>query len=630
MLKTYRSHLTICFVLFFFAGYTQNQAKVDSIQNLLDRGQLTESQKLAAYYNLSVYSSSPEEELKYGNTLLDLAKESDNIEFVIKANLRIGVAYRLMGNLATALEFLFESANRASEDEDYKVLLVDIYQEISTCYTQNGDSDNALLYGSKTIEVLRTTGKRQRLALTLLNIGYDYYLMGKYDSAMNYYNESEPILQEIEMTLGIAYIIGNRALVNWKKGDSDRAKTDLNEALAMLEPLGDQFGMADYYNQLGNIYWEEENTKEAIFHTTKGLTIAEEEGLKEQVRDASYILFMHYEKIGDYKKALEYQTKYQANKDSISNLETTQRIADLRTEFEVGQKQAEVDLLLEQKRSNQIIIVTGGVILVIVLCLAVVIYSFLKTKIKLNKQLEEQKEALIALNNTKDKFFSIISHDLRGPVNNISGLISVTRYSIEDNNPDEMKDMIDKMETSANRLVKLLDNLLQWALQQRGHFPYEPENLSVKNLLDEASEMFGDMASAKNIAVDIQVEKDFTLFVDENTASTIVRNLLNNAIKFTPVGGNVKVQAEKDGSTNYGILRFVDDGVGIPRNKLDKLFTLDEKITTKGTSGESGLGLGLQLVYDFVQLNKGEIQVDSKEAEGTTFTVKLPTSSNLS
>lgn len=624
MYRTLRSYLVVFYVFFVLAGNTQNQAKFDSLLSLTQSKNLSVEEKLETYYYLSVYSSSPEEELNYGNLLLDLASKAKNQEYIIKANLRIGVAYRLIGNLGKALEFLFESANGASENDEFKPLLVDIYQEISTCYTQNGDSENALLYGAKTIDILRATGNKQRLALTLLNTGYDYYLMGAYDSAMACYNESEPILREIDMTIGIAYIIGNRALVYWKKGDNARAKADLNEAIELLNQLDDRFGMSDYYNQLGNIFLEEDNKRQAIIYTMRGLKLAEEEGLKEQIRDASHLLFLLHQKTGDYKKALDYYTRYHSNKDSIQNLESTQRIADLRTAFEVGQKQAEVDLLLEQKRSNQIIMITGGVILIIVLCLVLLIYSYLKTKIKLNTQLEEQKEALITLNNTKDKFFSIISHDLRGPVNNISGLVNVTRYSLEENKTDEMKDLLDKMEKSASRLVKLLDNLLQWALQQRGHFPYAPESLSIKSILTEASDVFMDMATAKNIKIDLHLKEDFNLYVDKNTTSTIVRNLLNNAIKFTPAGGHVEIFTEMNMEKKAGTIQFIDNGVGIPNDKLKSLFTLNEKITTRGTSGESGLGLGLQLVYDFVQLNKGEIRVDSDERKGTTFTVQLP------
>jgi len=441
---------------------------------------------------------------------------------------------------------------------------------------------------------------------------------------MVYYNESASILKEINVYRAIAYITGNRALVYWKRGENERAKDDLLKAIEMLEPYEDRFGMADYYNQLGNILFEENNQDEAISNTLKGLEMAMEEGLKEQIRDASNLLFLLYQNAGDYKKAVVYQTQYHAYKDSIQNLETTQQLANLRTRFEVGQKQVEVDLLLEQKRSSQIIMITGGIIMLIVLCLVFVVYMHSKAKMRLNKKLEIQKDSLLSLNNTKDKFFSIISHDLRGPVNNLSGLVGVTRYFLEDNNTDQLKDMIDKMERSVNRLVKLLDNLLHWSLQQRGSFPYTPESQSLPSILSEVNDMFMDMATSKKIKMELQVKEDFDLYLDKNSTATIFRNLLNNALKFTPEGGHVKMVAEKNNENNTATIKVIDNGVGIPAEKLKVLFQLNENITTRGTLGEAGLGLGLQLVYEFVKLNKGEVEVESEEGKGTTFMVHFP------
>ncbi|MEP5612576.1 MAG: tetratricopeptide repeat-containing sensor histidine kinase [Cyclobacteriaceae bacterium] len=619
-----RAWLVFYFTLTVLATCAQNQTKADSVRTLIENGDLNLEEELEAYYQLSIHSSSPEDELKFGNQLLELAEKSNNQEYIIKANLRIGVAHRLLGNLGQALENLFESAQDASEKEGFKRLLIDIYQEISACYTQNGDSENALLYGSKTIDLLRTTGSRQRLALTLLNMGYDYYLIERYDSAMAYYDESAVILKEINMNRAVAYIIGNKALVYWKRGENERAKNDLQEAIEMLKAYQDLFGMADYYNQLGSIFYEEKNREKALEYTSIGLKIAIEEGLKEQARDASYLLFVICQEVGKYEKAIGYQNQYYAYRDSIQNLDTTQELANLRTSFEVGQKQAEVDLLIAQKRSNQIIMITGGIILLIVICLVVIQYSHSKAKLRLNNKLEEQKDSLLSLNNTKDKFFSIISHDLRGPVNNLSGLVGVTRYFLEDNNTDQLKDMIEKMERSVNRLIKLLDNLLHWSLQQRGNFPYTPEKLSLPGILAEVNEMFTDMAQSKNIKTELMVKEDFDLLLDKNTTATIFRNLLNNALKFTPNGGHVKILAEKDSESNTAKVKIIDNGVGIPEAKLKVLFRLNENITTKGTLGEEGLGLGLQLVYEFVILNKGEVEVESTEGAGTTFTVLFP------
>ncbi|MEM6831907.1 MAG: tetratricopeptide repeat-containing sensor histidine kinase, partial [Bacteroidota bacterium] len=427
---------------------------------------------------------------------------------------------------------------------------------------------------------------------------------------------------------GLAYIMGNRALVYWKTDNRSKAKKDLLQAIEMLEPLGDRFGMSDYYNQLGNIYYEESLFDQAIEYTMKGLEMSKSVGLKEQVRDAAKLLYQAYQKKGVYDKALNYQTQYYAYKDSIQNLETTQKLANLRTEYEVGQKQTEVDLLLEQKRSNQIIMITGGIILLVVICLVIVIYRYSKAKSRLNKQLEEQKNSLLVLNQTKDKFFSIISHDLRGPVNSLSGLLNVTRHFVTNGKENQLLDMVDKMDYSIDRLVKLLDNLLNWALQQRGHFPYFPEKITLKFVLMEVIDMFKDMAVSKNISLSCEMDESIELYTDKNATSTILRNLISNAIKFTPDGGKVAIHSQTDAANNVALITVKDDGVGIPKEKLENLFKLNEKISTRGTSGERGVGLGLQLVVEFVELNKGKIDVDSETDKGTTFTVSLPLSKN--
>lgn len=595
----------------------------------IEKGIMTPSQEMEAYYRLSTHTIPPDERLEHADYLLKLAEKANSQDYRIKAYMQIGIAHRFMGNLERALESLFRGADEAAGKEQFKRTLAEIYAEISTSYTQNGDSENALFYGSKTIEMLRGIGKKQPLALSLLNYGYDYYLIGNYDSAMAYYNEAEPILKELKFELGVAYIIGNRALVYWKKGEREKAKEDLFKAIEMLKPMGDKYGMADYYNQLGNIFLEEKEEEEAIQYTLTGLDMAQSVGLKEQVRDASYLLFQLYNERGNLEEAIKYQTQYYAYKDSIQNLETTQRLGDMRTEYEVGLKQAEVNLLLEQKRNNRIIIITVGILLIAFICLAVIVYSSFKSKNRLSKQLEKQKDDLEVLNHTKDKFFSIISHDLRGPVNTLNGLVTVSQLYLQEGKGDKVVGMVNKMSESVDRLTKLLDTLLNWALQQRGHFPYVPERLVLNDLMDDVIDMFRDTATSKNIKLEFTSDETYHLLVDRNTTSTILRNLVNNAIKFTRFGGFVKISAKKDVEKKFCVITVIDNGVGIEKDKLDHLFNLDETTSTKGTSGETGLGLGLQLVYEFVQLNKGSLTVKSKPDEGTTFTIYLPLTMDL-
>ena len=471
-----RLFLIINCAFFFATASAQNQQKADSLFEILSTQQLDTIDRLEVLFWLSTYSSSPNTELQYGQDLLSLAQASQSQEYIIKAYQRIGVAHRLKGNLSDAFEYLFKSANEALGIPEYELMLADTYTEISTCYTLNQDSENALKYGQRTVEILRKSDQIQRLALNLLNLGYDYYLINQYDQALSHYNESETYLQELSMDIGLAYIKGNRALVYWKQGQLQRAKSDLLEAIEMLRQLGDYYAIADYYNQLSSIYLEESNIPQAREYVNIALQLAKENGLKEQIRDAYQILYTLSNMIEDYKQGIAYQTYYHSFKDSIQNQETADLLANLRTEFEIERKQAEVNLLLEQKRNNQIIIATGSIILIAVIVIAILIYRYSTQKSRLNKQLNEQKDNLVTLNDTKDKFFSIISHDLRGPVGVLNGLIFAIKKDLEYLDTSELKDMLGHMDHSANHLVKLLDNLLHWALQQKGHFPYEPRS----------------------------------------------------------------------------------------------------------------------------------------------------------
>jgi len=180
--------ITAFFAFFLSSTFAQNQSIADSIKRVVEQGEVQGEEKLKAYYWLSSYSSSPDNILKYGQTLLDLAKDAKNQKYTLRAYYCIGIGHRLMGNLGEALEYQFKCANETKDDEEYLPFLVEVYTEISTIYTQNGDSENALLYGSKIVNILRNTDKKQELALTLLNYGFDYYVIGNYDSAMAYYN----------------------------------------------------------------------------------------------------------------------------------------------------------------------------------------------------------------------------------------------------------------------------------------------------------------------------------------------------------------------------------------------------------------------------------------------------------
>jgi len=239
-----------------------------------------------------------------------------------------------------------------------------------------------------------------------------------------------------------------------------------------------------------------------------------------------------------------------------------------------------------------------------------------------NIELVKLNEEIVAQRDLKDRFFSIISHDLRGPVSSFQGISSIIRLYIKENRFDDLKHMSEEIDKSVYQLSTLLDNLLNWASQQQSQIPYNPEKIHVIKMVNNLFETFRSTAISKKISLNNKVDQNSEVWADYNTATTIFRNLINNALKFTPEGGSVDLGCSGNGNCNEIIVR--DSGVGIPSEKLKDLFKLKDKMTTYGTKGEKGVGLGLQLVYEFTKLNKGELNVSSEEGKGTTFMVSLP------
>ena len=612
-IKTRATFLMLALVILISKGYAQDKQLADSLIRLFDTVELPDSSKLQVLYEISRSSTSPKEKIKYANDLIDLSLRTGSEFFEARGYHHLGVAFRLNGELEKSLNKLFEAASIAERIENFQ-LLAQTYSEIGTTYTKNSDVNNSLLFKSKAIDVLRKTKNDQVLAINLLNTGFSYYTIDNLDTALAYYNEAEPIFQEIGLHIGTAYTIGNRALVFWKQGNERKAIADLLTAIDMLKPLGDQYGMADYYNQLGSIYLEKDQKEKAIKYTAIGLEMAKAEDLKEQVRDASLLLAQLHTQAQDFEKALEFQTQFIAYKDSIQDQETTQRLADLRTAFEVGQKQAEVDLLSEQKKNRQNVALALGAILLLVAVLLITVYLGSQKRKRLNDELVE-------LNNTKDKFFSIISHDLRGPVSAFSGISRIIKMYLTQKSYDRLEEMTSHIDKTAGSLSNLLDNLLSWAVQQQGQIPFHEERLNLNELVASNLDIFQSTAEAKSIQLLNHVSSELAVSADRNTTMTIFRNLIGNALKFTSAG-SIEIFASEE--EHFIKVTVQDTGVGMNEEVLAKLFVLEDKKSTYGTSGEKGLGLGLQLVHEFVDLNQGKLKVESTVGEGSTFSFWLP------
>lgn len=256
----------------------------------------------------------------------------------------------------------------------------------------------------------------------------------------------------------------------------------------------------------------------------------------------------------------------------------------------------------------------------------------IKTVLKLRKMQDKvekaqislrQSEALLReLNATKDKFFTIIAHDLKNPFSAIVGFSNILTDQISKKNYEGIEEYAEIIKNSAERAMSLISNLLQWSRSQTGRMEYTPESFDIVTLVNEITELSNDSARQKSITITCELPARATVFADKAMMSTILRNLVSNAIKFTNSGGRIIISALQ--KRNELMVSVCDNGVGIKKDDINKLFRIDENYSTRGTQKETGTGLGLILCKEFILKHGGKIWVESEPGKGSTFYFTIP------
>jgi PAS domain S-box-containing protein len=254
---------------------------------------------------------------------------------------------------------------------------------------------------------------------------------------------------------------------------------------------------------------------------------------------------------------------------------------------------------------------------------AVVTFNDISDRKQAEKEIQKRNEELIKINAEKDKFFSIIAHDLRSPFSGFLGLTEVMVENTQIFSQLGFTDFSRALNESAKKISQLLENLLEWAQMQNGSISYAPKELSLSIIVSENIEQINQRAIQKGITIRSEVPENQKVLADERMINTILRNLLSNAVKFTRKDGKVTVKS-KAISNDMIEISVHDTGVGISDNNIAKLFKIDEKVSSIGTDGESSTGLGLLLCKEFVEKHGGKIFVESELRKGSKFSFWLP------
>jgi signal transduction histidine kinase len=236
--------------------------------------------------------------------------------------------------------------------------------------------------------------------------------------------------------------------------------------------------------------------------------------------------------------------------------------------------------------------------------------------------LNQQKDQLQQLNSTKDKFFSIIAHDLRSPFQSLLGLSDLLVCDLKNNSNDELKNYAQMLNESSHNIYELLENLLTWSRAQRNMLSFEPGEVDISSIIEDILTLLKPNLDQKNISPEKHISSFKLGYADKNMIQMAIRNLVANAIKFTPQNGKICISLTDN--NNDLQVEICDNGVGITQEDQKKLFRIDTNFSNKGTNGEEGTGLGLILCKDFIEKNNGKIWVESEPGKGSSFFFTMP------
>jgi two-component system, sensor histidine kinase and response regulator len=371
----------------------------------------------------------------------------------------------------------------------------------------------------------------------------------------------------------------------------------------------------------------------AIGFLMENIEVAQQFGYKEELERSYRLLSQIYDARKDIARAYEYQSKYLVIHDSLTDQKQSEKITLMQARFNAEIKEAQIDLLTKEAQLNEEEIKSQKVwlyfsigCLSLLLILAFVLfynnrYNSIAKRVlqEKNKAINTQTQQLKNLNATKDKLFSIISHDLRSPLASLKALMELV--GTPGITHDEFINITKILKRNLDSVHEDLDNLLMWAQTQLKGLQAVPEALELRSLADEKINLFKEAANAKNISIANEVQPGTVVFADRNHIGLVLRNLLANAIKFNQPGGHIFISAKDSGPLHE--ISVTDSGVGISMEDLNRLFNAETHFTRPGTNKEKGVGIGLLITKEFIENNHGSIWVTSELGKGTTFTFTL-------
>ena len=647
------------------------QSKIDSLKQTLTNV-TSDSLRVRILVNLSDEHKyiNIDQSQAYASEALVISEKNKWDWALAQSTLRMATLGTLMGDFTTALKFdtRYLQAVRNLNDS---LSAANALNNIGQDYSDLGEYDDAYYFLTQSYKAARSIKDSLLQAICLQNLGHVFKELGQYDIALNHFTISSQLSKKIGDLDGEAYIKDEIGGLYLSKKDFKKAEENLLSALQIIrerkiyviEPRTitkfaelsmekKEFDLSlSYYdsaNQLytvsknffgiasiklgkGKVFLQQQQFAESFNLIDEALTLAKSLNARILEIDCYEQLSLLAEQKGDFKKSLDYFKNFKTLRDSLFNQDFAEKLfQDLR--FEAQTKDSEIAELslarslqaAEIKRQGFI----RNILAVSAALTAILLFSVYRSgqrRIRINKLLMEHQEEikkrsieLEQLNQVKDKFFSIISHDLRSPVNALAGILDL--MDKDQIKPEEFSRLVKELKIQFNHTKTLINNLLDWALLQMDKLRIQPEKINLQQMVDENFRLLSSL-HLKEIEMTNQLPEKLYALADLNTINLVFRNLILNSIKFTESGGKIWVDAKENG--NELTISVSDNGVGITPEVQAIIFEKASGYSTRGTANEKGTGLGLILCKEFVERNGGKIWLHSEVGKGSTFSFTL-------
>lgn len=638
--------------------YPQNQKEIDSLTNQINEDKKN-TELVINYSRLSyLYKDiNPQTAINYAMKGLSIADSLNFEEGRARCLMNIAGAYTVRGNAILAIEYALQSIE-ISKKADLKIILARNYTVLGDIYFMQQAYTEAEKYYSKSLRIGKETGNKEIEAIAYYNIGNINMELNNGNIAIKFLDKAFDLFKSTSNMRFQAWTLKAIGDIYFSSKEFSAAEKHYLKALNVFKSLKNTVGVANITLDLGHIQYETNNFTDALELYKKAEQTAEQNALLQERNLCFKGLSKTYNKLKDFENAYAYLKKFKQSSDSIHNNQTLKVISNYEQDLKLKKlklEQLNKDLTYQKEKTKNTVVThslfTG---LAFLLFITVYLYMTYRLKTKTNNVLKSQndeiskqkkmiqsknvelnmqnaqivkhRDELKELNATKDKFFSIISHDLRNPFNYIIGFTELISTNIKNGKYTNFEKYINLINKEAKNTYNLLENLLDWSRSQTGRITYQPEKIDLSKFAEEVIDELESSFNSKKILAVNNIKDSIEVKADHNMLHTVFRNLLTNAIKYTHKQGQIELTAIKN--ENMAEITVKDNGVGINDEIKNDLFKIDVETTTKGTANESGTGLGLILCKEFVERHNGKIWVESKINEGSKFTFTIPVNLN--